>query len=268
MKLGMRKPSIKKSISARTTGKMKRAVKKSVNPTYGKKGMGIINDPKKAIYNKVYDKSTFDIRDVITNGEKDPNEHYNDPKNKIMDIRFRSGRGDIVNIDDHVFKVKRYGNDDVEIIDLSKIEKIEILDFDELVVFVAEKEFFRGVIDKPTYKKLKPFYKLMTGENLEMPKPNLTSIYIISLTILRLIAISFSLATLFKRRWVLLCVGIAFIVGFSVAKSILDENRVNTDVRKFGIYEDFILTGNAGLLYGFFAFVILLITLFFITILS
>ena len=39
MKIGMRKPSVKKSFKARTTGKMKRAVKKSVNPTYGKKGM-------------------------------------------------------------------------------------------------------------------------------------------------------------------------------------------------------------------------------------
>lgn len=70
MKIGMRKPSIKKSVSARTTGKMKRAVKKSINPTYGKKGMGMINDPKKSIYNKVYDKSTFDIRDVLTNDEE------------------------------------------------------------------------------------------------------------------------------------------------------------------------------------------------------
>ena len=38
MKIGMRKPSIKKSISARTTGKAKRAVKKAVIPGYGKKG--------------------------------------------------------------------------------------------------------------------------------------------------------------------------------------------------------------------------------------
>lgn len=37
MKFGARKPSIKKSISARTTGKAKRAIKKSVIPSYGKK---------------------------------------------------------------------------------------------------------------------------------------------------------------------------------------------------------------------------------------
>ncbi len=35
MKFGMRKPSIKKSIKARTTGRAKRAIKKSINPAYG-----------------------------------------------------------------------------------------------------------------------------------------------------------------------------------------------------------------------------------------
>ena len=50
MKYGVRKPNIKKSIKARTTGKVKRQVKKAVNPLYGKKGMGIVNDPKKAAY--------------------------------------------------------------------------------------------------------------------------------------------------------------------------------------------------------------------------
>lgn len=65
MKFGMRKPSIKKSFSARTTGKAKRAVKKSVVPGYGKKGMGWIKDPKKAAYNKVYKKTTFSIFDLF-----------------------------------------------------------------------------------------------------------------------------------------------------------------------------------------------------------
>ena len=43
MKYGVRKPNVKKSIKARTTGKVKRQVKKAVNPLYGKKGMGIVN---------------------------------------------------------------------------------------------------------------------------------------------------------------------------------------------------------------------------------
>ena len=65
MKFGVRKPSIKRSISARTTGKIKRQIKRSVNPLYGKKGMGYINNPKKAIYNKIYNKTTFSVKDGL-----------------------------------------------------------------------------------------------------------------------------------------------------------------------------------------------------------
>lgn len=61
----MRKPSLKKSIKARTTGKAKRAVKKAVIPGYGKKGVGWLKDPKKAAYNKVYKKTTFSIFDIF-----------------------------------------------------------------------------------------------------------------------------------------------------------------------------------------------------------
>ena len=65
MKFGMRKPSIKKSFKARTTGKIKRSVKKTVIPVYGKKGTGIYKNPKKAAYNKVYKKTTFSIWDLF-----------------------------------------------------------------------------------------------------------------------------------------------------------------------------------------------------------
>ena len=65
MKFGMRTPSIKKSIKARTTGKAKRAIKKALIPGYGKKGAGWIKDPKKAAYNKVYKKTSFGIMDLF-----------------------------------------------------------------------------------------------------------------------------------------------------------------------------------------------------------
>ena len=65
MKFGMRKPSLKKKLKARTTGKLKREIKKSINPLYGKKGIGLINNPKKALYNKVYRKTSFSIFDLI-----------------------------------------------------------------------------------------------------------------------------------------------------------------------------------------------------------
>lgn len=65
MKFGMRKPSIKKSISARTTGKWKRSLKKQFIPGYGKKGTGWMKNPRKAAYNKVYKKTTFSIFDLF-----------------------------------------------------------------------------------------------------------------------------------------------------------------------------------------------------------
>lgn len=65
MKFGVRKPSLRKSISARTTGRAKRAVKKALIPGYGKKGTGIIKNPRKALYNKVYHKTTFSIFDLF-----------------------------------------------------------------------------------------------------------------------------------------------------------------------------------------------------------
>ena len=61
MKVGIRKPSVRKSVSARTKGYATRSVKKAINPTYGKKGTGWVHDPKKAAYNKIYNHSTFSI---------------------------------------------------------------------------------------------------------------------------------------------------------------------------------------------------------------
>lgn len=65
MKIGIRKPSIKKSVKAMTTGKAKRSVKKAVNPVYGKKGVGLIKDPEKAIKNAVYKKTTVGVKDLL-----------------------------------------------------------------------------------------------------------------------------------------------------------------------------------------------------------
>lgn len=65
MKYGIRKPSLKKSLSARTTGRAKRTIKKAIMPGYGQKGMGWIRNPKKAAYNKIYNKTTFSIWDLI-----------------------------------------------------------------------------------------------------------------------------------------------------------------------------------------------------------
>lgn len=65
MKIGIRKPNIKKSIKARTTGKLKRVIKNEIVPLYNQKGTGIVKNPKKAVYNKVYKKTTFSIFDLF-----------------------------------------------------------------------------------------------------------------------------------------------------------------------------------------------------------
>ena len=62
MKFGMRKPSLKKRISARTS------LKRQIVHRAGLKmprGYGWLRNPKKYVYNKVYNRTTFDIFKLI-----------------------------------------------------------------------------------------------------------------------------------------------------------------------------------------------------------
>lgn len=65
MKIGFRTPSLKKSFKARTTSKYKRRLKSAIDPTYGKKGVGWIKDPERALKNKIYHKVTKSIFDIF-----------------------------------------------------------------------------------------------------------------------------------------------------------------------------------------------------------
>lgn len=65
MKFGMRKPSLKKSLKSRTTGKLKRKIKKSVNPLYGRKGVGFAKSPTRSAKNAVYKRTTFGLSDIF-----------------------------------------------------------------------------------------------------------------------------------------------------------------------------------------------------------
>ncbi|KUO71704.1 MAG: hypothetical protein APF77_07825 [Clostridia bacterium BRH_c25] len=62
MKFGMRKPSIRKSIAARTS--VKRYIRHSLG-VKAPRGWGWITNPKKAMYNRVYRKTTFSIFDIF-----------------------------------------------------------------------------------------------------------------------------------------------------------------------------------------------------------
>lgn len=87
MKIGVRTPSLKKSFKARTTGRLNRTLKKSVNPFYGKKGMGYIKNPEKAIYNKVYHKVTVDPLKSLKNGSRN-NTKRTDPESELVGYSF------------------------------------------------------------------------------------------------------------------------------------------------------------------------------------
>lgn len=65
MKFGFRTPSLRRSISARTTGRVKRAIKRAIIPSYGRKGMGLLTHPRKSLYNRAYRRTTFGLGDML-----------------------------------------------------------------------------------------------------------------------------------------------------------------------------------------------------------
>lgn len=62
MKFGFRMPSLKRRIAARTS--LKRIVRHRLG-LKAPKGMGIITNPKKYVYNKIYKKTTFGVEDIV-----------------------------------------------------------------------------------------------------------------------------------------------------------------------------------------------------------
>lgn len=62
MKVGIRKPSLKKMIAARTS------VKRIVRHNLGLKaprGFGWLTNPKKALYNRIYNRTTIDVFSLL-----------------------------------------------------------------------------------------------------------------------------------------------------------------------------------------------------------
>lgn len=65
MKFGLRTPSLKRRIAARTS--WKRVVRHSMG-LKAPRGMGMLTNPKRAMYNKVYNKTSFSIDDLARKG--------------------------------------------------------------------------------------------------------------------------------------------------------------------------------------------------------
>src|ERR1044071_5868768 len=66
MKFGLRTPSLKKRIAARTS--WKRYVRHSLG-VKAPRGMGILTNPKRAVYNRVYNRTSFSI-DSLARGSR------------------------------------------------------------------------------------------------------------------------------------------------------------------------------------------------------
>ncbi|WP_404361521.1 hypothetical protein [Methylotuvimicrobium sp. KM1] len=62
MKVGFRKPSLKKRLAARTS--VKRHVRHSLG-VKAPRGYGWLTNPKKAAYNRVYSRTTFGLADLL-----------------------------------------------------------------------------------------------------------------------------------------------------------------------------------------------------------
>lgn len=65
MKFGVRTPSLKRSLSARTTGKWKRQVRRALIPGYGVRGMGFVKHPRRSVRNAVYRRTTVSLWDLF-----------------------------------------------------------------------------------------------------------------------------------------------------------------------------------------------------------
>lgn len=67
MKFGFRKPSLRKSIAARTS--LKRYIRHSLG-LKAPRGWGWLTNPKKAAYNRMYSRTTFGWQDLFKLGKR------------------------------------------------------------------------------------------------------------------------------------------------------------------------------------------------------
>lgn len=234
MKIGMRKPSLKKSFKARTTSKYKRAAKRAINPTYGKKGMGLINNPKKSVYNKVYNKTTFGLNDVISSSKNKTED--NPILNTEQEVSLGTSpdndtiynqNGDFIFIMNTML-LKASEKTDTNI-NLSFDDISEILIEDNIVTIYDNKNivFFEGNLTKNNKEKVYKLYKKINKSNnlpyrsyyeIIYDKPRGTSernLKIFKLAILPLTVIYFLLYLAIQSKWILIVMILLLIIFFN-----------------------------------------------------
>lgn len=183
-------------------------------------------------------------------------------------IKLKNSKGDIINIFDTYIKRKIH-NSDTEQISIDEISKVEILDQDELVLYKDDEVYFDCVLQKPrtVIKDLAILYEKINGIKYDIPKVNKKSYFIFALSIFRFLLISFSLATVIKKHYILLILALILILIVTIIiKSLTKDDKI-TDVKNFSWFDDFILTGNGNLLYAIIIFGILFFTLLFLSVL-
>lgn len=234
MKIGMRKPSVKKSFKARTTAKYKRAAKRAINPTYGKKGLGLINDPKKSVYNKVYNKTTFGLDDVISSSknktEYKSNLNVEQEGNLVTssdnDTIYNQNGDFIIIMNTMLLKASEKTDTNIN---LSFDDISEILIEDNIVTIYDNKNivFFEGDLTKNNKEKVYKLYKKINKSN-NLPyrsyyeviydKPRGTSernLKIFKFAILPLTVIYFLLYLAIQSKWILIVMIFLLIIFFN-----------------------------------------------------
>lgn len=230
----MRKPSVKKSFKARTTAKYKKAAKRAINPTYGKKGMGLINDPKKSVYNKVYNKTTFGLDDVISSSknkmEYKSNFNFEQEGNLVTssdnDTIYNQNGDFIIIMNTMLLKASEKTDTNIN---LSFDDISEILIEDNIVTIYDNKNivFFEGDLTKNNKEKVYKLYKKINKSNnlpyrsyyeIIYDKPRGTSernLKIFKFAILPLTVIYFLLYLAIQSKWILIVMILLIIIFFN-----------------------------------------------------
>ena len=175
-----------------------------------------------------------------------------------MDIKIKFGNGNIINVDDQIFKIRKSGAEETITIPLEEITKVEILDDDELIIFKDGEKIECGVFDEKHLKKLSHFYELINKEKYNLPKKNFNSVYAFLLHFLRLISVSLFFASLVRKNYIVTAVSVGLIIISSILiSSLLAKDSKSADPNRFDFWGDIFLTGNGAIVYVTIGFVLL-----------
>ena len=169
-----------------------------------------------------------------------------------MDVKFPMLNGDILNANDDLIKVKT--KDGIKKWAMSEIEKLDIYDYDVFDVYVGGLVVFTGRVSEDYFDRLLMLYKHINKvpfDNKEMifevQKKKYKKLSALVFCIMVLLA-SVITASFFKSNWIVLGVSlIGFVGSFVYYQTQLPKSPFTG--KRFLFFDEFILTGNIGVLY-------------------